>query len=78
MDSLSPHKVKSVAELILAAGADVVYLPQYNPDLNPIEMMWSKIKAPLRKTKARTRQLPNDVIANSQPCFVGRYFGLVR
>jgi transposase len=33
-------------------GADVVFLPAYNPDFNPIEMMWSKIKAHLRKTKA--------------------------
>jgi transposase len=65
MDNLSSHKVKGVAELIQAAGADVVYLPQYSPDLNPIEMMWSKIKAHLRKTKARTRQLLDDAIAEA-------------
>jgi transposase len=56
MDNLSAHKVKGVTDLIKAVGADVVYLPPYSPDLNTIEMMWSKIKAHLRKTKARTKQ----------------------
>ena len=40
-------------ELIAAAGAEVRYLPPYSPDLNPIEMMWSKVKAYLRQAKAR-------------------------
>lgn len=65
MDNLAAHKVKGVAELIQAAGAAVVYLPQYSPDLNPIEMMWSKIKAHLRKTKARTKQLLDEAIAEA-------------
>jgi transposase len=56
MDNLTAHKVEGIADLILSAGAEVVYLPPYSPDLNPIEMMWSKIKAHLRKTKARTKQ----------------------
>jgi len=56
MDNLTSHKVKGIADLIQAAGAEVVYLPPYSPDLNPIEMMWSKIKAHLRKTKARTKE----------------------
>jgi transposase len=47
----------------MAAGANVVYLPPYSPDLNPIEMMWSKVKAYLRKAKARTKQALNDAIA---------------
>jgi len=63
MDNLTSHKVKGVAELIMAAGANVVYLPPYSPDLNPIEMMWSKVKAYLRKAKARTKQALNDAIA---------------
>ena len=42
---------------IIAAGATVLFLPPYSPDLNPIEMMWSKIKAYLRKAKARTKDL---------------------
>jgi transposase len=56
MDNLTSHKVQGIADLIQAAGAEVVYLPPYSPDLNPIEMMWSKIKAHLRKTKARTKE----------------------
>ena len=54
MDNLPCHKVAGVAELIESAGAFVLYLPPYSPDLNPIEMMWSKIKAYLRMVKART------------------------
>jgi hypothetical protein len=40
MDNLSSHKVEGVTEPIVAAGAKVLYLPPYSPDLNPIEMMW--------------------------------------
>lgn len=54
MDNLRCHKVKGVREAIEAVGAQLLYLPPYSPDFNPIEMMWSKIKAILRKTKART------------------------
>ena len=65
MDNLSSHKVKGVAEAINAVGAEVLYLPRYSPDLNPIEMMWSKIKAYLRKVKARTKELLEQEIANA-------------
>jgi len=65
MDNLSSHKVKGVAEAINAVGAKVLYLPPYSPDLNPIEMMWSKIKAYLRKVKARTKELLEKEIANA-------------
>ena len=44
MDSLSAHKVQGVRELIQATGADLLYLPPYSPDLNPIEKAWSKLK----------------------------------
>ena len=54
MDNLSPHKTSAVAAAIEATGAEVWFLPPYSPDLNPIEKMWSKIKAFLRKAKART------------------------
>ena len=54
MDNLAPHKNPGVAEAIEAAGAEVWFLPPYSPDLNPIEKMWSKIKAFLRSVKART------------------------
>ena len=55
MDQLSSHMVKGIVEAIEAKGATVFYLPPYSPDLNPIEQMWSKIKAHIRKVKARTK-----------------------
>jgi transposase len=54
MDNLPAHRVDGVAELIEETGAHVLYLPPYSPDFNPIEMLWSKIKAYLRMVKART------------------------
>ena len=57
MDNLSCHKVKGVKEAIEEAGASVLYLPPYSPDFNPIEMMWSKIKALLRNWKTDTPEL---------------------
>jgi len=54
MDNLSCHKTAEVARLIEAAGARVRYLPAYSPDLNPIERMFSKLKAWLRSAAART------------------------
>lgn len=53
MDNLSAHKNASVVDLIESAGARAVFLPPYSPDLNPIEMMWSKVKSILRKLEAR-------------------------
>ena len=55
MDNLASHKVKGVQEAIEAAGAELWYLPPYSPDFNPIERMWSKVKALLNKTKARAQ-----------------------
>lgn len=54
MDNLRCHKVAGVKEAVENVGAQVRYLPPYSPDFNPIEMMWSKLKAILRKVKART------------------------
>jgi len=54
LDGLSVHKVKGIAEMVEAVGANVVYLPPYSPDLNPIETVWSEIKSDLKKDKART------------------------
>lgn len=53
MDNLSAHKVQGVRELIEATGAELLYLPPYSPDLNPIEMAFSKFKAALRKAAER-------------------------
>ena len=54
MDNLRTHKIDGVAKAIVAAGAKVRYLPAYSPDLNPIEMAFSKLKTALRKGAART------------------------
>ena len=54
MDSLPVHKVAGVREVIEAAGARLRYLPKYSPDLNPIEMAFSKLKAHLRKAAEPT------------------------
>jgi transposase len=53
MDNLSSHKGPRVGQLIRAVGAEVVYLPPYSPDLNPIEPAFSKIKPLLRSLAAR-------------------------
>jgi len=53
MDNLGAHKNDRTLSLIEQAGAEVRFLPAYSPDLNPIEMMWSKVKAILRKSQAR-------------------------
>ena len=54
LDNLSPHKDKEALALIEQTGAEVRFLPPYSPDFNPIEKMWSKVKALLRSAKART------------------------
>ena len=54
MDNLSSHKTAEVARLIGSVGAEVRYLPPYSPDLNPIELMFSKLKTFLRKVAKRT------------------------
>ena len=54
MDNLSSHKVAGVREAIKAAGAFLLYLPAYSPDLNPIELAFSKLKALLRKAAPRS------------------------
>lgn len=54
MDNLASHKVQGVREMIEAVGCDLWYLPPYSPDMNPIEKLWSKVKALLRAAAART------------------------
>lgn len=63
MDNLGPHKNEQTIALIAAAGASVRFLPAYSPDLNPIEMMWSKLKALLRAAEARTEEQLQRAIA---------------
>jgi transposase len=54
LDNLSSHKVSGVEQAIAAAGATLLYLPPYSPDLNPIEKLFAKLKALLRKAATRT------------------------
>ena len=56
MDNLSSHKGSRVRELIEARGCELMYLPTYSPDLNPIEEAFSKLKVLLRRAGARTRE----------------------
>ena len=56
MDNLSSHKGSRVRELVEARGCELMYLPAYSPDLNPIEEAFSKLKALLRRAGARTRE----------------------
>ena len=54
MDNLGSHKGKAVRKAIRSAGAHLIFLPKYSPDLNPIEQVFAKLKHLLRKTAART------------------------
>jgi transposase len=56
LDNLAAHKIDGVRQAIAAAGASVLYLPPYSPDLNPIEQLFAKLKALLRKAAARTKE----------------------
>lgn len=56
MDNLGAHRPKRVRELIEARGCELLYLPAYSPDLNPIEEALSKIKHILRRIAARTKE----------------------
>ncbi len=69
MDNLAAHKVAGVQEAIRAAGASVRYLPSYSPDLNPIEQLFAKLKALLRKAAARTRDALWDTLAQALDAF---------
>jgi len=55
-DNLGAHRDQSARQLIEARGAQLLFLPAYSPDLNPIEMMWAKVKQHLRSTRARTQR----------------------
>ena len=63
LDNLAVHKSPAAHALIRATGAEVRFLPAYSPDLNPIEKMWSKIKALLRNAEARTPEQLDQAIS---------------
>ncbi|MDP9352334.1 MAG: IS630 family transposase [Chloroflexota bacterium] len=56
MDNLSAHKSERDRHLIAARGCQLLYLPAYSPDLNPIEQAFSKLKGMLRQARARTKE----------------------
>lgn len=65
LDGLGAHRTGRVRELIEGRGADLVFLPSYSPDMNPIEEAFSKIKNTVRKAGARTRQALDGVIGEA-------------
>lgn len=69
MDNLPAHKVTGIREAIAAQGAHLLYLPPYSPDLNPIEQVFAKFKALLRKAAARTVDKLWDEIGNALRAF---------
>lgn len=64
-DNLSSHKNAKAEKMIKAAGCRVLFLPPYSPDLNPIEEMWSKVKAYLREAEARTLPALYEAVATA-------------
>jgi transposase len=65
LDGLGAHRTEKVRELVEGRGADLVFLPSYSPDLNPIEEAFSKIKALVRKEGARVREALVEAIGRA-------------
>jgi len=66
-DNLSAHRAPAFQQWIEKAGAEVLYLPPYSPDLSPIEKAWAKIKQRLREAKARTKEALDQAITDALP-----------
>ncbi len=62
LDNVGAHKPHRMRQLVEAAGARLLFLPPYSPDLNPIELCWSKLKAALKDFGARTRDALDQAI----------------
>jgi len=79
MDNLSAHKGQKVRELIEERGCELLYLPPYSPDYNPIEQAFSKMKALMRKSGARTREALIGAMGDALSAITARdasgYFG---
>ena len=67
MDNLGSHKSSAVRQALRAAGAKLFFLPKYSPDLNPIEMLFSKLKHGLRKAARRTELAVYNAIVDLLP-----------
>jgi transposase len=65
MDNLTAHHDPAVVAAVEATGAEVWFLPRYSPDMNPVESMWSKVKASLRDAAARTKEALVDAVADA-------------
>jgi transposase len=65
LDKLGAHRTERVRELVEERGADLLFLPSYSPDLNPIEEAFSKIKNLVRKAAARTREALDEAISEA-------------
>jgi transposase len=72
LDNVGAHKTADVRRLIRSAGARVLFLPPYSPDLNPIELCWSKLKMLLREFGAITRDALDDAIRRAMDLIDGR------
>ena len=72
LDNLSAHKGGRVRELVEAAGCELLYLPPYSPDLNPIERAFAKVKGLLRKAEARTRGALVEAMGRALDAVSGR------
>ena len=72
MDNLKAHKGGRIKELIEDKGCELVYLPPYSPDFNPIEEAFSKIKGLLRKVEARSREALVEAIGAAISAVTGR------
>lgn len=65
LDNLGAHRASRIEEIAAMCGAQVIWLPPYSPDFSPIELMWSKVKASLKKVKARTQEELEKAIARA-------------
>jgi transposase len=65
LDNLGAHRASRIEEIAASCGAQVLWLPPYSPDFSPIELMWSKVKAYLKKVKARTQIELEQAIAEA-------------
>jgi transposase len=65
LDNLTSHKTRQVQDEFAALGVEVWYLPPYSPDLNPIELCWSKFKALLKQAAARNYQALSEAISDA-------------
>ena len=69
MDNLRSHKVAGVREAVEAAGATLLFIPPYSPDLNPIEMAFAKLKALLRAKAIQTVEALRKALGTLINCF---------